>query len=527
MPQRQSRSGVLHQKACSVGYGRRVAEPRRFALYTRISKDPTGESTAPARQEKECRRLAEERGFKIVEVFSDADFSAYRDVRRPRYEAMLDGMAAGAFEGVLVWKLDRLLRRVVEFSRFWSVASAHDVALISKSDTLDTTNPIGLGIVYLLVALAEQESYNTSLRLRAKEREMAEQGRHKTAGRRAYGMRPGWVELEPGEADVIRDAAGRLLAGETIASIVRDLNGRGVPSATGGRWSRTALTVLMRQPRLWGWRAHNGDLTAAGDWPAILDEATGRKLRELLTPDGSGADTARRQHLLSGLLRCGKCTARMKGGSAAGAGGGRRYVCPGKVDGGCNGTVIDLGQTDEAVITMALYRLDTPGIAERLRERASTTDDAALLAELAGIRDRSKELATMWAAGELARASWLDAQRELDRRNEDLARTLAASQRAEPALRLVNADGITDTWHTMPTDRQRAVLASLIDHITVHGAGSDWYATRLRESLLAEADEAEAAGDKELARRRRRQAENRKGGGGSFRPERLEVVWTT
>lgn len=505
-----------------------MADKPRYALYTRISKDPTGQSTAPARQEKECRALAKERGFEIVDVYTDTDLSAYRDIVRPQYEEMLEAMADGAYDGVIVWKLDRLVRRIVEFSRFWKIASENSVALISKNDSLDTTSPIGVGIVHLIVALAEQESYNTSLRLKAKERELAELGRHKHAGRRAYGMKEGWEEIEPAEAAIIREAADRLLAGDSITSIVRDLNDRGVPSATGGRWNRRSLTVLMQQARLFGWREHNGVLVAKGNWPAILEEDTGHKLRALLEPRaGKGGTATPRKYLLSGLLRCGKCGARMKSGSSSQQG--ARYACPTKTEGGCGGTVIMREAADQAVSEMVLYRLDSPNVRAMLKARTKTkrrNQDAEILAELAQLTERSEELAEMWASGELPRAAFVKAQQTIDERTEALNEQLATIRQAEPLAGLGrSATAVRKAWENMSTDRRRAVLDAVLERVVVHGNGSAWYRERLREALLAEAEEAEAAGDRALARRRRKQAESRAGGGGSFRPERLEPIW--
>ena len=126
----------------------------RVAVYLRISKDPDGTSTATDRQLKDCRALCREKGWPAPDVYEDTDLSAYRDVRRPQYEALLEAMTTGDYDVVVVWKLDRLMRRIVEFSRFWQVAARHDVKLVSKHDSLDTTTPIGLAIVYLIVSQA-------------------------------------------------------------------------------------------------------------------------------------------------------------------------------------------------------------------------------------------------------------------------------------------------------------------------------------------------------------------------------------
>src|SRR4051812_36982565 len=90
------------------------------ALYTRLSKDDTGLQTATGRQEKACRLYAELRDWNVVEVFEDVDLSAYKpSVVRPAFEQLQRTVAAGTVAGVLVWKLDRLVRRPSDFERFW------------------------------------------------------------------------------------------------------------------------------------------------------------------------------------------------------------------------------------------------------------------------------------------------------------------------------------------------------------------------------------------------------------------------
>ena len=58
--------------------------PRAAAIYTRISKDRTGESLGVQRQEEECRKLADRLGATVVAVHSDNDISAFSGKRAAR-----------------------------------------------------------------------------------------------------------------------------------------------------------------------------------------------------------------------------------------------------------------------------------------------------------------------------------------------------------------------------------------------------------------------------------------------------------
>ncbi len=495
----------------------------RVAAYLRISKDPDGASTATDRQLKDITALCAERGWEIAEVYEDTDLSAYRAVHRPRYEALLDAMTAGDIDIVVVWKLDRLMRRIVEFSRFWTTAETASVQLISKNDPVDTTSPLGLAVVYLIVALAEQESANTSLRLRAKEIELAEAGRHKHAGRRAYGMVHGWTETEAAEAKVIRDMADRVLTGEPVGSIARDLNERGIPSATGKRWTRAAITTLLCQARLFGKREHHGVIVADGDWPPILDEHTGMRLRAVLERNPTGPRAPTRRHLLSGVSTCGNCGARLR---ATGTTTNPKYACPPVTEGGCAQVVVNRTDADTEVISRVLQRLADPEVIRAATaRRGSKGDDAELLAELAGIETQRSELAEMWAGGELDRGEWSTARRRLDERTVVLSDRLDDLRRSEPVARLAAGD-IGAAWNSMSGARRRSVIEALAEQVRVHPVRSEFTGRRIRVTLEAEAAEAERVGDRRLAARRRRQLESGVAGHGAvFRPERIEVVW--
>jgi site-specific DNA recombinase len=60
----------------------------RLGIYVRISKDPEGNSTSPARQEQDCRSFAQLHGHEVARVYSDADLSAYTGIDRPGYEEL-------------------------------------------------------------------------------------------------------------------------------------------------------------------------------------------------------------------------------------------------------------------------------------------------------------------------------------------------------------------------------------------------------------------------------------------------------
>jgi hypothetical protein len=134
-------------------------------------------------------------------------------------------------------------------------------------------------------------------------------------------------ELNPVEAEALRDAAERILRGETVGSVIREWTQRGIRQSGDGRWEETSLVNTLRSPRLAGLREWQGK-TYPATWPAILDLDTHERLVKLFAdPSRRAHVVGRKRHLLSGVARCGKCgnrfTSRATASTPTGASPGR------------------------------------------------------------------------------------------------------------------------------------------------------------------------------------------------------------
>jgi DNA invertase Pin-like site-specific DNA recombinase len=444
----------------------------------RISKDPDGTSTATTRQLTDCRRFAKLKGWQVAQVFEDTDTSAYRQVTRPEYERMLVALANHEFDGVLVWKLDRLVRRTREFERFWEICEQAGVRLASVNDTIDSSTPTGMVVVKILMAFAEMEAAQMSLRMRRAELERAEAGRPKSSGFRPYGLTGDHSAIVEDEALVITEAADRVLAGESLRSICLNFNERGIATSGGTRWRAGPLRRILMNPRLWGKRTYKGTMVGNGAWPSILDEATGERLIRRLQLN-HGTQPARK-YLLSGILRCGKCGSRMRAASSKNGG---CYICAPPPD-GCNGVQVNRPKVDAFIEEMALAGLDSAELGKRLRRAAARPkiDETKVVGELADARARQTELAEMFAGGEIGRSEWLTARRTLEDRVNRAEAQFSKATDTGPLTPLVGQANVRELWDRLPTLRRRAVIDALFDRITIvpGGQGRRFSAARVQ-----------------------------------------------
>jgi hypothetical protein len=128
--------------------------------------------------------------------------------------------------------------------------------------------------------IARRESEHKAERIRRKHEQLAEEGTYVAGQKRPCGY--DWIvqkngkreglKVKPAERNRIQKAAERLLAGESLYSIVNDWNARGVPTVTGAKWSTTVLSHVLTSGRIAGWRDRHGEpLTRSDQWEAILD----------------------------------------------------------------------------------------------------------------------------------------------------------------------------------------------------------------------------------------------------------------
>lgn len=315
----------------------------------------------------------------MAEVFEDVDRSAYAPgVVRDNYESLLRCVMARRVEAVLVWRLDRLVRSPAEFERLWSMCQRSGVALLSATEPVDSSDPVGLAVIRLLVTFAGLESDVKSIRLRAKNRELAESGRP-PSGPRRFGHTAGFTDIVDEEATLIREAADRTLAGESTTAITDDWRRRGIVGILGRPWSRSGLRSMLRSRRLVGERTYRGEVVATDCWPPILDPVTAAQVRHHLAGQPGGAHRRPSPSLLQGRVRCGLC------GTAMHSRGRRdepRYVCP--PPRGCGQISIDRPALDEWATTTVLARIKARGAANHRVAVDRRQADAELVAALDG-----------------------------------------------------------------------------------------------------------------------------------------------
>lgn len=432
----------------------------RTAVYCRVSRDRVGAGLAVARQLAECQALAERDGLRIVAETADNDVSGYSGKPREGYAELVALIESGAVDVLLCWHTDRLTRRLIELADLIALCKTHNVRIVSVvSGALDPNDAGAVMQAQIMGTLAEYESAVKSERIRSKHKQLAEAGAMH-GGTRRFGYSADMSTLDEAESEVLRQIAGKILTGSTVASCARWLNDQGITGTKGAKWTGPNLRTLILRPYLAGLRVHRGKVTGAGAWPAVLDLATHEALKARLgdparrTNKGSNA----RKHLLSGLATCGTCGGTVSTVKRA-QHTGRAYACRR----GCINRQME--QVDQRVTDWIVERLRGIDPAGMLADDETVIEVAELSLKRTAIPDRIAALRAKWAAGDLSDADWeadrdaLNAQAAtLDTAIARLSEILAAPQRALKGLTGTTPDAVFDD---LDLGRKRAVIGTL------------------------------------------------------------------
>lgn len=316
-------------------------------------------------QQRVQREYATRNSIAITQDFVDEAISGAAAGNRPDFLRMLATVQAGDL--LILSQLDRLSRSqdlapMVERLRF------RRVRVIGVLDGFNSESPharMQAGLSGLM-----SDEMRASIRIRTHlALETRAKGSRPTGGR-AYGFDNGGRQAEP-EASIVRDIFGRYASGESMKDIASDLNARGVPSPGAtwnrekrrkdGRWLTSALHAILHNERYVGRVVWNRSVWVKdpdsgkrarrerpeSEWiinegVALIDgptwERAQARLRERVTVYGSGQGGQPR-YLLSGILQCATCGARLIVTGAKGS----HYYCSTHRHGGASACNMGLG----------------------------------------------------------------------------------------------------------------------------------------------------------------------------------------
>jgi site-specific DNA recombinase len=467
----------------------------RVCLYTRISTDEENQpiSLHSQRERLEAFCHAQE-GWRIVAHKQDQATGTKLD--RPGLQAALDLARSGAIDLLLVYRVDRLSRKVRQLAQLAEELDTCGVVLRSATEPFDTGSAAGRMMLQMLAVFAEFEHATIVDRISAGIERRAKAGRW-FGGRPPFGYLFSNEERAlvagPVKAPVVRRVfdlyVRQRLGTRTIAQQLRD---EGAPAPSAG-WGHPAVHWIISNPTYAGkirWR----DEVFDGIHEPLVDEFTFAKAQAILAERSEHAKRRgnARDFLLSGLLRCGRCGKAYIGMSANGNGGRYHYyACTGRQKYGpkaCTGERLPREKLEQAVLCQlaGVYRDErlvsdalAKATAEAERRRPEIEQRRASIgAETTRAEQALERYYEAFEQGQLSPERCEERLRRLQARLDDLR-----AQEAELSLEAPHeathsptaadfaaiADDLEDIIAEADPQKAKALLRLLIEELRVNG----------------------------------------------------------
>ncbi|MBP2651942.1 MAG: hypothetical protein H6Q74_2767 [Firmicutes bacterium] len=285
------------------------------AAYIRVSTDEQAEQniSIPA-QKSRIISYCHAKGWTIYDYYIDDGYSG-KDLSRPNMARLITDAREAAFDTVIVWKLDRLSRRQQHVLHLIEdVFSPHNIGFSSVTENIDTSTPAGRAMIGVLAVFAQLERETIIERTRMGKKEAARQGRF--GGGIPYGYdydkKTKSLVINPIQAEAVKQTFDLYLSGQYgFQALADELTSLGFKSQKSGTMTKDQVKCILKSPFIAGLIKHL-DRHYPGQHAAIIDLATWEKAQNLMaersTPIPIKADT----NLLTGLIWCGNCGARMR-----------------------------------------------------------------------------------------------------------------------------------------------------------------------------------------------------------------------
>ncbi len=276
----------------------------KAAIYIRVSTDAQFEEGYSVDAQKEqLTAYCVSKGMKQYDYYIDGGWSG-SNIERPEMERLIKDVKKGEISHVIVYKLDRLSRSQKDtLYLIEDLFMPNNVDFVSLTESLDTSTPMGRAMIGILAAFAQLERENIRMRTRMGMLERVKDGYWMGGGRVPFGYdydKAQGVLVPNKDAEKVRQAYDLYLKGYSPQNIANML---------GLKYDRLVIQILKRKSN-YGIIEYNGEEYQGRHEPiiskAVYDETMSAMINRSITR------TYTSEYLLTGLVYCGKCGAKMR-----------------------------------------------------------------------------------------------------------------------------------------------------------------------------------------------------------------------
>ena len=306
---------------------------KRCIIYCRVSTEEQakGQYSSLEAQEDICKHLIatrkgekEEQKWTHIDTIKDPGYSG-KDLDRPGIKELLSRARTNEVDIIIVYKLDRLTRSIINFYNLYEVFEKHHVSIASATEPIDSTNPTGRLVINIILSFAQHEREMIVERTVDKMKANAEKGRWNG------GMIPFGYDIDhinsilipnENEAKITKEIYEIYLKHQNLSTVCRIINNKGYRTKLrsiqdkkgekkrygGKRFQEDTILRILTNPVYIGDVRYKNQ-TFKGLHQPIITASIFKKVQEILKKRSKRREFKKDEHvhLLKGLIKCQDC----------------------------------------------------------------------------------------------------------------------------------------------------------------------------------------------------------------------------
>ncbi len=454
-------------------------------------------------------------------VYKDKGFSG-SNINRPEFERMLGDIKNGIISKVIVYKLDRISRSLLDFSQIIEMFRKHNVEFLSTQEKFDTSSPMGNAMLSITMVFAQLERETIQSRIKDNYYARGKKGFY-MGGRAPFGFKKSVTTVDgkktyilnktDDEADIVVNMFNQYAYNnKSLGKISKELNDDNIKAPQGGAFDSCKLSRILRNPvyvcadadiflyyqsrgcvmsneisdyiagngcYLYGKRQGNerkytdvyGHTVSLALHKGLIDSATFLKCQQKLDENKQIKNSGKGRHTwLSGLTKCGKCGYAMTVTNGyknikylACRGKSNYHICDG------HNTVYTVSETEE-FIKQQIFRMieANKGLKYKKKEVDKKTENEYKI-KIAGIDRQIDNLISQLADGDSISMKYIKPKiAELDamkqQLTDELERQKSEAKTEQETMQVIDT---INQWETMSIEQKKRVAAIFIKSISL------------------------------------------------------------
>ena len=308
----------------------KTAEQEKQKIYCAIyARKSTSEglgqefSSLDAQRESAMNYINSQKGEGWIALEDHYDDGGYTgaNTERPALQRLIEDIKTGKVNCVIVYKVDRLSRSLIDFAQLLELFEKHKVAFVSVTQQFNTNTSMGRLTLNILFSFAQFEREIISERTRDKMGAARKKGKW-LGGKPPLGYdinkETGKLSVNPHEAEIIKTIYDLYLKGYSLKLVAQMLNDKGWRTksyttkdgkkSSGNLFQNTTLNHMLRNPLYIGKVSYAGEIFN-GQQEAITDEDTYNRAQDLLKKNRNYKELVRGQTVVNPLVKILFCKA--------------------------------------------------------------------------------------------------------------------------------------------------------------------------------------------------------------------------